>query len=230
MCLLVCWNVKAAVNWHHPQIFNRGLTLCEKATVWYLEGRGKKITFSVEAVWRIPAWGLRSHVWRMSGQRRSLLVSTRKVPSHDSDRQHLVRGTDGPLQGASRRRWRSLSFECRRLGERLLHVISSHTHTRRRKISARKRLRRHEQIEAVIETMATFEQRILFLFNPDNVVVSRAHLGRTCCSIRPSSATVSPALRGDGSQSQRSKVGGVRGRGTWVNIVRCCAEAVSCFI
>lgn len=88
------------------------------------------------------------------------------------------------------------------------------THTRRRKISARKRLRRHEQIEAVIETMATFEQRILFLFNPDNVVVSRAHLGRTCCSIRPSSATVSPALRGDSSQSQQSKVGGVRGRGT----------------
>lgn len=130
MCLLVCWNVKAAVNWHHAQIFDRGLTLCEKATVWYLEGRGKKITFSVEAARRIPAWGLRSHVWRLSGQRRSLLVSTRKVPSHDSDRQHLVRGTDGPLQGASRRRWRSLSFECRRLGERLLHVISSHSHTR----------------------------------------------------------------------------------------------------
>lgn len=128
MCLLVCWNVKAAVNWHHAQIFDRGLTLCEKATVWYLEGRGKKITFSVEAVRRIPARGLRSHVWRMSGQRRSLLVSGRTVPSHDSDRQHLVRGTDGPLRGASRRRCRSLSFECRRLSERLLHVISSHTH------------------------------------------------------------------------------------------------------
>lgn len=127
----VCWNVKAAVNWHHAQIFDRGLTLCEKATVWYLQGVGKKITFSVGSVWRIACLrSALSHGWRMSGQRRLLLVSTTKVLSHDSDRTHLVRGTDGHLDGASPgRRCHSLSFECHRLSEKWPHVISSHTHS-----------------------------------------------------------------------------------------------------
>lgn len=128
MCLLVSWNVKAAVNWHHAQIFDWVLTLCEKATVWYLEGRVKKITFSVVAAWRNLARGLHSHVWLMSGQQRSLLVSTTGAPCRDSDRTRLAGRSHGHLDGATRHRCHSQPFECHRPSERLLLAISNHTH------------------------------------------------------------------------------------------------------
>lgn len=134
-------------------------------------------------------------------------MSTRNVPGRDSDRKHLAGGIGGHPEGASRRRCHSLPFECRRLSGRLPGVVSSRTHAAEGKAQPGS-VCDVTQIEAVIETMATFEQRILFLFNPGNVAVSRARLGRTCCSVRLLPPFF-PALGGGGgggggSRSQRS--------------------------